>query len=133
VARVDEPAGWHGSRQFTILGLLSLTTLVAIGLAIAQRLQFPWQELGGVVLFTLALGLIPWILVPLTLSRVPLLGGVLAAGVICPVMGVAMAYTGFPPEEPVELAVMCLVMGGVIVVACAVVRVAGYRLNGPWE
>jgi hypothetical protein len=24
-------------------------------------------------------------------------------------------------------------MGGVIAVACAVVRVAGYRLNGPWE
>jgi hypothetical protein len=45
---------------------------------------------------------------------------------------VAMAHTGFPPEEPVELTAMCLVMGAVIVAACAAVRVAGYRLKGPW-
>lgn len=133
VVRADESDAPRGSRQFTILGLLSLTTLVAIGLGIAQRLQFPWQELGGVVLFTLALGTTAWILAPLALSRVPLLGSVLAAGVICPLMGVAMAYTGFPPEEPAELTFMCLVQGAVIVAACAVVRLAGYRLKGPWE
>jgi hypothetical protein len=133
VVRSGDTDAPRGSRQFTILGLLSLTTLVAIGLGIAQRLQFPWSELGQVVLFTLALGLIPWILAPLALSRVPLLGSVLAAGVICPAMGAAMAYTGFAPEEPAELTFMCLVQGAVIVAACAVVRLAGYRLQGPWE
>jgi hypothetical protein len=133
VLRAGESDAPRGSRQFTILGLLSLTTLVAGALGIAQRLQFPWGELGGIALFTLALGAIAWTLLPLLLSRIPLLGSILAAGVICPLMGVAMAHTGFPPEEPVELTAMCLVMGAVIVAACAAVRVAGYRLAGPWE
>src|SRR6185503_1693601 len=47
VSTVDSPPK-RGSRQYTIWGLLVLTTIVAVLLGIGRQLKFPWNELGQV-------------------------------------------------------------------------------------
>jgi hypothetical protein len=123
----------RGSRQYTILGLLVLTTLVAVLLAIGRQLDFPWRELRQVLLFSVAIAAVPCAIGPLACSRVPWPVTLIAILTLCPATGIVLAFTGFPPEHPVELVAMCLVQGAVIFAACLVTRVAGYRLAGPWE
>jgi hypothetical protein len=105
-----------------------LTTFVAVLLGIGRQLRFPWEELGQIALFSVAIAAIPCILAPLALSRVPWPASLIAAATLCPATGAVLAFTGFPPNQPLELAFMCGVQGAVIIAACAVVRIAGYRL-----
>jgi hypothetical protein len=122
------PSPARGSRQYTIWGLLVLTTFAAVLLGIGRQLRFPWEELGQIALFSVAIAAIPCILAPLALCRVPWPASLIAAVTLCPATGAVLAFTGFPPNQPLELAVMCGVQGAVIIAACAVVRLAGYRL-----
>ncbi len=121
------------SRQYTTWGLLVLTTLVAVLLGIGRQLQFPWEERGEIGLFSVAIAVIPCVLGPLSLSKLPWPAALIAGATLCPVTGAVLAFTDFPPRQPLELAGMCSVQGLVIVASCAVVRIAGYRLAGPWE
>ena len=126
-------AAVRGSRQYTIWGLLVLTTLVAVLLGIGRQLRFPWGELRQIGLFSVAIAIIPCTLAPLALSRVPWPATLIAGAVLCPAIGAMLSFTDFPPYQPLQLAGMCLVQGAVIVASCLVVRIAGYRLVGPWE
>jgi len=128
VPTADGPPG-RGSRQYTIWGLLVLTTIVAILLGIGRQLSFPWHELGQIAVFSLMIAMIPCILAPLALSKVPWPASLIAGATLCPAAGAALTLTGFPPpDQPLQLAAMCAVQGAVIIAACIVVRIAGYRL-----
>jgi hypothetical protein len=124
-------AATRRSRQFTIWGLLSLTTLAAVFLGIGRLLDFPWEELGAFVVFALGLGAIPWLCGAATLSPLRWRTAVLVTAVVAPPTGWLIAQTGFPPNHPLPLVAMCCVQGLVTLAACAVVRVAGYRLVWP--
>ena len=125
---VDSPPS-RGSRQYTIWGLLVLTTVVAVLLGIARQLKFPWHELGQIALFSWAIAVIPCILAPLALSKIAWPASLIAGATLCPAAGALLTLTGFPPpEQPLELATMCSIQGAVTIAACAVVRIAGYRL-----
>ncbi len=131
IVKSCEPLNMAGSRQFTIFGILTLTTLVAVILGIG-RLLFPWREIGGVALFALALGGIPWICAPTALAADRWHGIVIPAVVVCPLAGWLISLTGFPPEQhKVALIAMACIQGALTIGACAVVRVAGYRLVWP--
>jgi hypothetical protein len=124
----------RGSRQFTIFGLLVLTTLVAVLLGIGRVIEIPWRQLGEAALFSVAIAVIPCVLGPLTLSRSPWPASIVAGATICPAIGALFTVTGFaPPNQPLELAAMASVQGAVIVAACLVARLADFRLTGPWE
>lgn len=128
----DEPLDAAGSRQFTIFGLLTLTTLVAMILGVCRLLRFPWQEIGQVSLFAVALGGIPWFCSPTALAADRWQWVVIPATVVCPLAGWLISLTGFPPEEhKLALVAMACVQGALTIGACAVVRVAGYRLVWP--
>lgn len=123
----------RGSRQYTIWGLLVLTTLVAVLLGIGRQLNFPWRHLGEIALFSVTIAAIPCLLAPLALSKVPWPATLIAAATLCPATGVLIALTEFAPDQPLELAAMASIQGAVILTACLVARVAGYRLTGPWD
>jgi hypothetical protein len=132
IARIEEPPDAAGSRQFTIFGLLTLTTLVAVVMGVCRLLDFPWHEIGGFTLFALALGSIPWICASTALAADRWYWVVLAGGITCPLAGWLISLTGFPPEQDkLALIAMSCVQGGLTIAACAVVRVAGYRLAWP--
>ncbi len=124
----------RGSRQYTIWGLLVLTTLVAVLLGIGRQLNFPWGHLGEIGLFSVTIAAFPCLLPPLALSKVPWQAALFAVPALSPVAGAVLTWTGFPPpNQPLQLAAMASIQGAVILAACLVVRVAGYRLTGPWE
>jgi hypothetical protein len=132
IARIDEPQDAPASRQFTIFGLLTLTTLVAVLMGIGRLLDFPWGEIGQFTLFALALGGIPWVCAPTALAAYRWYWIALAAAVVCPFAGWLISLTGFPPQnDKVALIAMCCIQGALTIAACAVVRVAGYRLVWP--
>jgi hypothetical protein len=132
VARIEEPADGPGSRQFTIFGLLTLTTLTAVTMGICRLLEFPWNEIGQFALFAVALAGIPWICAATALAVDRWYAVALAGGIVCPLAGWLISLTGFPPaNQPLELIAMSCVHGAITIAACAVVRVAGYRLVWP--
>lgn len=118
------------SRQFSILGILMLTTLVAVLLGVSRAIA-TWGDVAAVAVFAIGLGAIPWICGPLMLSGFHWRWAILAGTVICPLAGYAISNTGFPPEHPTELIAMCYVQGLLTLAACGVVRVADYRLVWP--
>jgi len=127
ITSTDAPPG-RGSRQYTIWGLLVLTTIVAVLLGVGH-LFFPWKELGQIALFSTAMALIPCVLGPLALSKIPWPVSLIAGAALCPAAGALLTLTGFPPpQQPIQLATMCSIQGAVTIAACAVVRIAGYRL-----
>ena len=126
--RAEEPSA--ATRQYSILGLLILMTLTAVLLSIARALA-PWVEIGQLAVFAISLGAIPWICGPLALSSLSWPWPILAAAIVCPLAGLAIAQTDFPPNHPAQLIAMCCVQGGLTVAACAVVRLAGYVLVWP--
>jgi hypothetical protein len=123
----DLPAA---SRQYSILGVLALTTFVAVLLGIARAMA-TWGDVAAVAVFAMGLGAIPWACGTLALSGFHWRWAVLAAFILCPPAGYVIALTGFPPRHPVELIVMCSVQGALTIAACIVVRLAGYRLAWP--
>jgi len=124
----------RGSRQFTIWGLLVLTTVAAALLGIGRLVQVPWPRLGEIALFSVAIAVIPCVLGPLALSRSPWPASIVAGVTICPSVGALFTFTGFAPDnQPLELASMASIQGAVTVGACLVARMADYRLTGPWE
>lgn len=126
------PSGGRSQLQFTIWGLISLTTLVATGLGVARFIDFPWLEFGAAGLFSLAVGIVPWVALPLALSRVRAWLPILATVVVAPLAGWLMARTGFPPEtHQRELIAMACLQGVLTLALCWVVRAAGYRLLWP--
>jgi hypothetical protein len=123
IVPIHEHEAPRGSRQFTILGLLSLTTFVAVLLGIGRLLKFPWGELGAIAVFVVANGAIPW-----TLASWPWPTTLIVGAAVCTAAGAVMSLTGFPPNDPLSLAAMCTIQGIVIIAALAVVQIAGYRL-----
>ena len=119
------------ARQFTLLSLLSLTTVAGAAFGVARYLDFPWDEIGKVAMFMVALGAIPWTAIPLALGCVRLWIPLAATAVVCPLVGWAISKTGFPPEHPGELIAMTCLQGSLTLGICAVVRLAGYRLAWP--
>lgn len=118
------------SRQYSILGILALTTFVALLLGIARTIG-TWGDTAAVAVFAMALGAIPWVCGTLALSGFHWRWAVIAGFVVCPFAGYAILDTGFPPRHPTELIVMCGVQGALTIAAGIVVRVAGYRLVWP--
>ena len=120
--------------QFSIWGLLSGTTAVAIALGTAKKIELSFGEafeavtffgcfaLTGLVVLLLALGikstkLAPW----LTL---------LVASVVCPLAGMFVGVTVLPQRErPVDWALFGFSFGATIALAVLALRVAGYRLS----
>ena len=129
------PAGQRelpaGSRQFTILGVLALTTIVAMLMGLARRFDFPWHEIGDVALFALALGGIPWVGATIPLSRFSWPAAALLMSAYCPLAGWLLSRTGFPPPDVGGLIAMCYVAAAVTIAAAAVFRIAGFRLVWP--
>lgn len=117
-----------GARQFTIWGLLSLTTIVAVALGVARFMAFPWEEIGQIGLFVLALGTIPWVASTLALSRWPAVNTIAITAVVCPLVGWGMSFTGFPPDHPRELIAMTCVQGILTLGICSAVRAAGFHV-----
>jgi hypothetical protein len=115
--------------QFTVGGVLSLTTLAAMMLGTARYLDFPWDELLGVVLFcalsaaAVALGLVLAFQVPRGWSVVAL-QVVLGGG-----LGYLLRFTLLPPRPYEALIWMSLAQAAVICLAALVLRTAGYRLR----
>ncbi len=118
------------SRQYSILGILLLTTLVALLLGIARAIA-TWGDVAAVAVFAMGLGSIPWLCGPLMLSGFHWRWSIVAGALVCPLAGYAISNTGFPPNHPVELIAMCYAQGLLTIAACGVVRVAGYRLVWP--
>ncbi|MEX2173786.1 MAG: hypothetical protein WD872_05445 [Pirellulaceae bacterium] len=131
MVRVGDAEAQAGSRQFTIFGLLTLTTVVAVVCGVARWLSFPWEEIGAVATFAIALAGIPWLCATVALAPVASFWSPVAVALVCPLAGWLISLTGFPPRQPVELIAMCCVQGLLTVGACAVARLAGYRLIGP--
>jgi hypothetical protein len=129
---IDDDAGRaarrSAGRQFTIGELISLTTLVAVLLAIARWLEAPPGSPLEVALFALVIGTIPWGCALLALRPVSWWWPVLAGVVLCPLVGWLSALTGFPPHDPLPLVGLCCVEGAVLLAVCFVVRAAGYEL-----
>jgi hypothetical protein len=119
------------SRQFTIFGLFSLTTVVCVALGVARYLNFPWEIIGQTGIFVLAMGTIPWVASTLALCRVPVWVTLVQSAVLCPMVGWGLALTGFPPNDPAPLMAMTCLQGGITLGICAVIRVAGYHLAWP--
>jgi hypothetical protein len=119
-------------RQFTIRAILVLTTCVAALLGIGRILDYPWRQIGETAQFGLALGLIPWILGPLSLRTHRRTWPVLAAIVVCPLSGYLIDLTGFPPRNQIALLIGLTTVQGVLTLGmAAVVRLAGQRLQVP--
>jgi hypothetical protein len=118
------------SRQYSILGVLALTTLVAVLLGIARAIA-TWGDVAQVAIFAMGLGAIPWACGTLALSGFRWYWAVIAGSIVCPLAGYGIAFTDFPPRHPTELIVMCCVQGALTIAACSVVKVAGYRLVWP--
>jgi hypothetical protein len=116
------------SRQFTIGELISLTTLVALLLAMARYLEAPPDSPLGLGLFALTLGTIPCACVTLALLPLAWRWPVLAAAFLCPLAGWLSSLTGFPPEDPGPLIGLSVVEGIVLLAVSFVVRAAGYEL-----
>ncbi|MDX1946851.1 MAG: hypothetical protein SFU86_15725 [Pirellulaceae bacterium] len=128
----DLPVSRWPKLQFTIWGLISLTTLVAAGLGVARFVEFPWVQLGAAGLFALAAGLVPWIALPLVLSRAHGWLPIVATLIVAPLAGWLMASSGFPPEmHQRELIALSLLHAGLTLALAWVVRIAGYRLKWP--
>jgi hypothetical protein len=115
-------------RQYSIRSILVLTTFIAVQLGIARAIG-SWGDVGAVAHFATSLGAI-CCCGPLMISGWHWRWAVLAGALVCPVAGYVMSVTGFPPNDPAELIAMSYVQGLLTLAACAVVRLAGYRLVG---
>jgi hypothetical protein len=117
------------ANQFTIWGILSLTTAIGVALAVIRFAQFPMGQLLEVVAFCtlLAGALCAILLLALFLSRTII--SIAATTVICPIVGVLLSHTGpAPAKGTLELVLMMCVLGVAIVSAAIVLKTAGYRL-----
>lgn len=117
------------ANQFTIWGILSLTTAVGIALAVIPSADFPTGKLLEVAGFftLLAVTVCGILLLALLLSRIVIV--ILATVVICPAAGTLLSLTKLAPGDgPLELVLMMCVQGVVILSAAIILRTAGYRL-----
>lgn len=132
IATSDVPPAAARSRQFTLWGLLSLTTIVAAILGLARVVNFPWESLGRIAGFGTALAAIPWTIVFLTLNRrIPWSRSLLGAAVVSHLAGWSIAVSQILPHGVSEMIEMCVVQGAVTFAACAIARLAGYRWVWP--
>lgn len=116
------------ANQFTIWGILSLTTAIGVALAVIRFAQFPMGLLLEVLAFftLLAVAVCAILLLALFLSRTII--ALVATTVICPIVGFLLSLNGLAPGEPLELVLMMCVLGVVIVSAAIILKSAGYRL-----
>lgn len=120
------------TRQFTIRGILVLTTSAAVLLGVGRVLDFPWRQMGETALFGLALGLIPWVVGLGRLRAEKRSRPVLAAVVVCPLAGWLIDLTGFPPPNQIGLLIALTSVQGVLTLGMAeILRLAGQRLHLP--
>ncbi|MBI2478009.1 MAG: hypothetical protein HYV60_04995 [Planctomycetia bacterium] len=129
LARSRQSAGHRlSANQFTIWGILSLTTAAGIALAVVRFAEFPVGELLEVAAFftLLAATACGILLLALFLSRV--IFAIVATLVICPIAGVLLSLTGLAPGDAVELVLMMCVQGAVLLAAAIAIKAAGFRL-----
>lgn len=122
------------SWQFSIWGLLSWTTAVAIAVGTARQVDMPLLAVAEASAFfgciaangLLVLAVSMGIRLPAVAATVTLLVVVM----ICPLAGMLIGRTGMPPQEhPMVWAIFGLCNGAAVAVSVLVLRVAGYRLD----
>jgi len=128
------PDGRMSARQFSIFGLLSVTTAVAVALGTAKYIDMPDVGWGSAVVFFGCLtgtGLL--VFVPAMGIKAPELAALVCipiVALICPFGGLLMCASGLPPRPDPPL---WMFFGGgygaTIGVVAVVLRVAGYRLT----
>lgn len=137
VVRLDDPPNPAMDRwQFSIWGILSTTTGVAIACAVVRLWDFHllgFNNIFALVLFCLTAACCSWcsVLSLLAIRSLPIacIPPVLIAGLL----GLLYALTGLPPNDRWELWWMGLLQGILTMLACLVVRLAGYRLKWNWR
>ncbi|MDP6554816.1 MAG: hypothetical protein QGG71_09125, partial [Pirellulaceae bacterium] len=120
--------------QFSIWGLLSGTTAVAIVLGTARQVEMPLLVVGEAVAFfgCVALTGLFVFFVPMGIRRLHLAAIVTVSVVfvVCPLAGMLVGVTGLPPKEhPLQWALFGFCYGATIAIAVLALRIADYRLS----
>ncbi|MCA9122324.1 MAG: hypothetical protein H6822_14725 [Planctomycetaceae bacterium] len=117
------------ANQFSLFGILSLTTAIGITLGIVRFAVFPVGQLLGVAAFFTVLGATSCTLLLLSLYLRRIAFAIAASIVLCPTTGAVLSLTKIAPGEGMfELMIMMCVQGSVLVAAAVVLRSVGYRL-----
>lgn len=119
-------------RQFSVGGLLSLTTAVAFLLGARQFWEAPAKHPLTIATFCLLLAIAGLISLALSCRARPSIPWTLAAILLCPVWALCLSLTHLPPEpvSHLSLAMMLVIQGAATAASITVLRVAGYRLDG---
>jgi hypothetical protein len=127
------------ARQFTIAGLLTCTTCVAVLLGVWRWSAVPGKAVACIVGFCSAAALASLVALLLAGFCRAWLPIVLALGALCPLFGALLARTGVPPADLLPLVLMTSAQYVSIAGSLAVLRIAGYRPvdrggeGSPWQ
>jgi hypothetical protein len=122
---------WKPRAQFSLWGMLSLTTCLAVLLAVAMRLQFPIFALYAVVVICSCAGGLAYVSTGTLLSNVspawPLLA--IPAGTVVSAFALSSIGGGGTPLAPAFAAAIAAAV--VNTATMLILRIAGYRLQWP--
>ncbi len=126
-AEADLP-GW----QFSVWGLLSGTTAVAIAITAARQMEMPMLDLSEAIAFfgcITAIGLVAFLVTMHVKTSAGAFGSALPVVILlCPFGGVLAGETGLPPEElPLRWALFGFAYGAAVAVAVLPIRLIGFR------
>jgi hypothetical protein len=129
IVHPDHPAPvfWEPRRQFSLWGLLSTVTVLAIVLGVAVRLQFPMAALEMVLVLCGTTTLITYTTAATLLSRLTWVSPVALAGAAL----ASVALLTFKEVETEEAAAALFAQTTVTVIFFGVLRIAGYRIRWP--
>lgn len=129
----NQTAAVAGQRptQFSIWGLLSVTTAVGIVLTLLRFVDLPFLWDFEPIIFFLILTISSSVI--LFASFLPQWAVAVGVAVtVCPIAGLLMALNGLPnPNEWRELIAMNLIHGTCVLCGVSVAKIAGYRLSRP--
>ncbi|MFV1966608.1 MAG: hypothetical protein ACC628_14380 [Pirellulaceae bacterium] len=112
------------SRQFSLAGLFSATTCIALLLGVSRWLELPAKHPASLLSFCLAVALLSLILLAISQCRPPGVVGAVALVLLCPLVGWLLPLTGLPPGNDIALILMVSAQGAVIVASVAMTRIA---------
>jgi len=127
---VTEMSVW----QFSIWGLLSGTTAVAIVLGTARQVDITFIEVGEAVAFFSCIALtglfVFFVAMGIRSLGLATIVTIAVVSVVCPFAGMLVGVTGLPPEEnSLQWAMFGFCYGSTIAMAVLALRIAGYRLS----
>lgn len=119
---------WQPKRQFSLWGMLSAMTVLAVVLGVAVRLQFPIDRMATVMALCTVTALITYVVAGTLLNRMTL-GTCATASAIAVIISLfPLALVGINSEMGL---VGTASQAGVTFLVCYVLRTAGYYLRWP--